>query len=210
MDRSTTFLGWLVGGAGIVLLYSAYKNESPITVVRDALTGERSERSVLSGPISAADAASSLLSTPATTDAGRKPINVLATKAGGTTDSREWISVASQPNIKLARPAAASFSSVVAAFGKPIPLSGGGRSYAEQVAGYALHPERFGTPGTSLHEYGLAVDLSQTAGKAFLEDPKLIAAFTSNGWYRRGKQGNWYSDGQTIPEPWHWSWGIAG
>lgn len=211
MDRTTTFLGWMVGGAGIVLIYSAYKNQSPVDVVRNTLSGEDGTPKIISGPISAADLASALSSPAGEPDAGRKPIKELAFKAGGTNDSSQWVSVASQPSIKLAAPAASSFASVVAAYGKPIPLSGGGRSYEAQVIGYAANPERFALPGNSLHEYGLAVDLNQTAGKSFMEDPKLIAAFTSNGWYRRGKRGKWYQgDSTVIPEPWHWSYGIAG
>jgi hypothetical protein len=40
MSKSSTFLGWLAGGAGVVLVYSAYKNESPISVLKGSLTGD--------------------------------------------------------------------------------------------------------------------------------------------------------------------------
>lgn len=199
MERSTTLLGWMAGGAGIILLYSAYKNEGPISVVRNALTGSHDPTTTIS---SVANPSSGAVGTTATLTGGGDPA-----AAGGTKDMSQWVSIPSQPKFKLASVAAASFAQVERDYGKIIPLSGAGRSYAEQVIGYAQAPDRFGLPGTSLHEWGLAVDVSQL--KSLMEDEKLIAAFTKNGWFRRGKKGDWYGTG-TIPEPWHWSKGVPG
>lgn len=193
--KAEMFLGWMAGGTGIVLLYSAYKNKSPLTVLTDTLTGNKTTAAPISGFVSTTP-------TTGTTVTGSTRASAIKAK----TVRPDYVSIGSQPNLVLDRDAAASFARVEAAYGKTIFLSGASRSYAEQAASYALHPERFAPPGTSLHEVGLAVDVVQTMN---LEDPRLIAAFTSNGWFRAGKLGNWYGHGQ-IHEPWHWSYGVAG
>lgn len=209
MDKTTTFLGWVAGGTGIILLYSAYRNQNPVDVVTNALNGSGSEVRKITDTWKFSDD----LPEPGETTTTGSPYNMVGTQmqkayqVGGTADSTQWVSIGSQPQHKLAAPAAASFARVEAKYGKKIGISGAGRSYAAQVIGYATAPERFGKPGTSLHEFGLAVDLNQIV--SLMEDPKLIEAFQSEGWFRRGKRGNWFGQ-ENIPEPWHWSYLVPG
>lgn len=213
MSRATTFVGWSAGGVGIILIYSAVSNQSPIDVVRKALTGDdMGTARMLDKPNVGDSGSTSSTSTDTTSGTGARfsgNIRADATAAGGTRESGDWVSIASQPKFKLAPPAAASFSQVERDYGQTIKLSGAGRSYAEQVAGFHADPGRFATPGNSLHEYGLAVDINSSMSKSW-NDPALVAAFTKNGWYRRGKRGDWNKDGTIEPEPWHWSYGVPG
>jgi hypothetical protein len=213
MSRATTFLGWSAGGVGVILVYAAISNQSPIDVVRKALTGDDSAtaRALDKPNVDSAGSAES----SAGSDTGNAKfqgsgnIRTDAIAAGGSRDSGDWIGIASQPKFKLAPAAAASFNRVESDYGFKIPLSGAGRSYAEQVIGFNADPGRFASPGNSLHEYGLAVDINSSISSKW-NDPALIAAFTKNGWYRRGKRGDWNKDGTVEPEPWHWSYGVPG
>lgn len=225
MSKQTTFLGFLAAGGGAILLFSAYRNESPFDVVKDALTGDKSARSKINSGLEPNLTGSGGAMTPIDDEdatggggggygarfsggSGTSERRTAAIAAGGTYDSGEWVKANTIPKVPLAPVATQSINQVVADYGKPIYVSGGGRSYAQQVLGYNSDPNRFAKPGNSLHEAGLAIDLDQ--GRMNLENPSLIAAFTKNGWVRAGKKGDWYNNGQQIPEPWHWSKGIAG
>lgn len=203
MDRNSVFIGWVAGGIGVVLFYSAYTNHSPIAALKAVLNGEHiSSTPTLSGalsPDSGSGSATNNLLNPSTTGSGR-PAQLKARVI-----QPNLVSVGSQPGLQLDSDAATSFARVEAAYGQKIPLSGTFRSYAQQAIEYAQHPNLFAPPGTSLHEVGLALDIDQSFN---LDDPKLIAAFQQNGWFRQGKTINW--KGQTRPEPWHWSYGVAG
>jgi hypothetical protein len=70
-------------------------------------------------------------------------------------------------------------------------LGGSYRTYAQQAASYAKDPNRFAPPGKSLHEYGLAIDVTSSMIDKYAS--KLLA----NGWYR-----------ERSDEPWHFSFGV--
>lgn len=193
----------MAAGTGVILVYSAYRNTGPLSVLTGALTGD-SARTTINAGISP----SVNVVTTGGDVSGSSAVG--STRAAGIkakTIRPEYVALINHPGLVLDKEAAASFFQVETSYGKPISLSGASRSTAEQAANYALHPERFGKPGTSLHEVGLAVDVNQLLN---LEDPNLINAFTSHGWFRAGKMGHWYNKTTTIPEPWHWSYGVPG
>lgn len=205
MAKGTTFLGWMAGGTGIVLLYSAYKNESPFDVLQ----------ATLSATPTAARKIDTSTTSLGSTDSDPAPSYSSRAGSIAANNSREGqiaahviqptlVPIPTQPNMLLDIGAMTSFMKVQAKYGKPIILTGAYRSHAAQVDAYnrAGPNGTFGTPGTSKHEVGLAVDLHAMNN---LEDPRLIAAFESEGWYRRGKV---LSNGK--PEPWHWSYKVPG
>lgn len=217
MSRATTFVGWSAGGVGVILLYSAVTNQSPIDVVRKALTGnsegvaralDKPNVNGSGGSFTPTDSANSGGGgSGGARLQGSGNVRQDALSVGGSQSSSDWVSIGSQPKFKLAPPAAASFNQVERDFGRTIKLTGAGRSYAEQVIGFNADPGRFASPGNSLHEFGLAVDVHSDMN---WNDPALVAAFTKNGWFRRGKRGDWNKDGSVEPEPWHWSFGVPG
>lgn len=203
MAKGTTLLGWLGTGAGITLVYAAFKNETPSSVVSKALGLKASTSTIQSfnpmqspGFADSATGASNDASRPAYLQQGLIKPQLVTFGHGAMT---------------LDISAAESFKRVEAAYGKTIPLSGASRTMFAQALGYASNPSRFAKPTNKppypLHTVGLAVDVSQNLPD--LNDPKLVAAFTNNGWYRAGKSGNWGKYGYGH-EPWHWSYGVAG
>lgn len=116
--------------------------------------------------------------------------------------------VAVAGGFKLDKSAAAAYNKAVEYYGKPIPIGNSFRTYEQQAAAYEASggaSGTFGTPGKSLHEVGLAVDLGQTS---MFDDPLLIAAMDKAGWFRAGKKVK--VNGVLRPEPWHWSYGVKG
>lgn len=209
MSRSTTFIGWVAGGLGVILITSAVKNKSPYDVVKGALSGNGLTARTLDKPnTSNGESSTNGGSGTNTNTLVGGSVGTAAAAAGGSNKSSDWVSIQSQPKFKLAPVAATSFNQVERDYGKTIYLSGAGRSYAEQVIGYNLDPNRFAKPGNSLHEWGLAVDIDML--RMNVNDPALVAAFSKNGWLRRGKQGDWDGNGTKEAEPWHWSKGVAG
>jgi len=90
------------------------------------------------------------------------------------------------------------------AFGRPICVTDSYRSYDEQVAVYAAHPELAARPGFSNHGWGTATDLCggvesfSSSAHAWL----LLNAPTF-GWFHPA----WAEPGGSKPEPWHWEFG---
>lgn len=204
MDGATVFLGWTALGAGIILAYSAYKNEGPLSVLTGGLNGTSTRTTINGGTGSAATSNLSVGNATAqvTSGADSTPTSSRAAAIKAKTIKPVYVNIPGHGALVLDQEAAASFARVEAAYGKTIALTGASRSAATQILDFAENPGVFGKPGTSLHEVGLAVDVSSTMN---LQDPALIQAFTSNGWFRRGKV---LANGQ--PEPWHWSYGVPG
>lgn len=203
-QRANVLLAWLGGGIGVILIYAAYKNVGPVSIITGRLSGDTS-RTVIdpsasmgagAGATSTDTGSGSTLDKGATTPASSNTLQRAQALA-----SREiqptLIPLLSQPWITLDTIAAASFLKVQFDYGHPITLTGGYRSVAEQARQHALHPDRFVEPGHSLHEVGLAVDINTTTND--VNDARLIQAFQENGWYRVGKSG-----------PMHWSYGVPG
>ncbi|HET7474786.1 MAG TPA: M15 family metallopeptidase [Dermatophilaceae bacterium] len=85
--------------------------------------------------------------------------------------------------------------------GRPLCVTDGYRSYAEQVAVYAARPQLAARPGTSQHGLGLAVDLCggvQSFGEAAYLWMKRYAPLY--GWFHP----SWAEPVGSKPEPWHW------
>ncbi len=90
------------------------------------------------------------------------------------------------------------------AFGGPICVTDSYRSYPEQVAIYASHPDLAARPGLSNHGWGTATDLCggvesfTTSQHAWL----LLNAPTFS-WFHPA----WAEPGGSKPEAWHWEFG---
>lgn len=189
------FIGWMAGGTGVVLLYSAYKNVTPFSVLRGTLTGSDDRTAIqmhgtgfTTGSAPGAPGA----------NVGTAPTDSHPTASAGSGTSRAakllarqitptLVPIPTQPNMRLDVGAMASFMSVQAEYGKPIPLTSGYRSEATQAAGHASDPDRFAPANKSGHTAGIAIDIH--ADKVDLEDPRLYEIFTKHGWYRRGRSG---------------------
>ncbi|WP_146252065.1 M15 family metallopeptidase [Xylanimonas oleitrophica] len=116
-----------------------------------------------------------------------------------------------QRPFKVRADAAASLSALndayTAEFGEPLCLTGGYRSYEQQVALKKEKPSLAATPGRSNHGWGLAVDICDYsyAGKRWdwlkLHGPEY--GWDNPAWARRGGDGPY--------EPWHWEYteGVA-
>jgi hypothetical protein len=201
MDANKQLVGWSFAAFGGALLYAAIKGVRPSQVVDGLRAGVAPVGRVSSGTGSVVPSA------PGATT-GSNPVvstNVDGVARAVALQSRKFAPdlVSIQGGLRLDRKAAESFQLVKAAYGVAIPLVGAWRSAAEQADGYNRAPGVFATPGKSLHEVGIAVDVSEAVGNR--NDPKLVAAFQSNGWFRRGKR---MSNG--LPEEWHWSWMVPG
>jgi hypothetical protein len=196
VDKATAFLGWVAGGTGVVLLYSAYRNQGPLSVITNALGKAGPKTSIVTG-VSAIPGVGAIASGNNAIAPGR--VAAIAARK----EQPVYVSIGSQPALQLDKDAAASFATVEAAYGKKIWLTGAARSYAAQVVAFRENPHRFGNPNQSLHVVGLAVDVNGTLMN--LEDPALIAAFSGNGWFRAAMK---LANG--LPEPWHWSYGVPG
>lgn len=200
-DRSSVLLAWLAGGTGVVLVYSAYKNVGPMSVLTGNLTGDKTRTTI--------DSTTGVVSGGTTGDTGSGDYSRDQTvpvspgesarlqQIANRTLAPTLIPLPTQPWIQLDVQAVASFMKVQAEYGKPIPLTGGYRSYADQAKGYQQDPSRFAAPGKSLHEVGLAIDIN--TDKTNVGDPKLVDVMSKAGWFRVGKSGDM-----------HWSFGVAG
>ena len=93
------------------------------------------------------------------------------------------------------------------AFGKPICVTDGYRTFPEQQVLKRLKPGLAATPGNSEHGWGLALDLGcgvQSFGSAqhrWMQNNAERFGWFHPSWARRG-------GGQ--PEPWHWEFGSKG
>jgi len=186
--KAVPFLSWIVAAGGSVLLYAAYKNKSPLSLLQETLGVGTAT------PIQ-------------TTFAGRTASGTVSTGASPAGSSDAEYEAKFGPLVEfghgkqlLRQKAADSFRRVEAAYGKTIPTTGAYRTPAAQAAGYAKSPGRFLPPskGVSKHVRGIAVDLNTIT--VSLNDPRLVAAFQAEGWHRPG------ASHAGVPEPWHWSY----
>jgi hypothetical protein len=196
MNKGTAFISWIAGGTGVVLLYSAYKNVSPVSVLQGTLTGNPDRTPIQTGYGSGFTSGGTTGAPGAR--AGTSPVdtNPVANAGVGTSRAAKLLArqitptlvpIPTQPTMRLDVTAMASFMAVQTAYGKPIPLTGAWRSEAVQAQGYETDPDRFAPPGKGGHPVGIAVDVN--ANKVNLNDPKLFDSFTRYGWYRRGRSG---------------------
>lgn len=203
MAKGTLFLGWVAGGTGIVLVYSAYKNKSPFDVFKSTLTQTPTSKVIdpnhyVTGVLATTPSTVDVLESSLTTKPSTR-IQQIADRQRPPT----LAPIPTQPYLLMDYEAAASFIAVQTAYGKPILLDNTYRTYQQQADAYAKAGPNgtFAPPGTSLHEVGLALDINTHSN---LNDPALVAAFQNHGWYRHGKIIN------GVPEPWHWSYKVAG
>lgn len=169
-----------------MLVYAAYRNRSPLDILRD-----------VQGP-------------PPFQTARRSPTAFEQEQPQAYTDvagaGQGWV-MFGHGALRLQPAAAASFKQVEACYGRTIHLTGAGRSYSEQLAGYLRSPGTFADPrrGPTAHMQGRAVDINTGMN---LDDPLLVNCFQKHGWYRQGKTISW--KGTRRHEPWHWSYGSPG
>lgn len=114
--------------------------------------------------------------------------------------------------------AAASFARWEKAYGGDIIVTDSYRSYAQQSKDYASDPNRFGSPNSSYHVKGLAVDVNLQAINAIPPSPHTALTVGGGGtanWqklYRTGIANGWknvrgpYSPNSDQAEPWHWQY----
>lgn len=194
--KATPFLGWTVGLGGIVLLYAAYKNKSPLSLLQQTL-GVGTVTPIQTTFVSGSSGSGSATSTASTDNAG-SPASASIAEA-----ERKYgpLVTFGHGRMTLRRDAAASFNRAEAKFGQSIPLTGASRTLAQQAASAAASPGRFLPPskGTSKHVLGIAVDISAVVPGGW-NNPKLVQAMESEGWIRPGKSH------AGVPEPWHWSY----
>lgn len=97
-------------------------------------------------------------------------------------------------------PIAQALDAASQVIGRPIPVTDGYRTEAQQADGYARKPGLVAPPGSSYHEHGLAVDVdvSQLAP----EELQALAEF----WKTNVPGGTWGGDWEKN-EPWHFSIG---
>jgi D-alanyl-D-alanine carboxypeptidase len=124
---------------------------------------------------------------------GRLPSSVLCTVPGSGEALRADAAVAF---VRLA-------NAYEAHFGKPICLTDGYRTLAEQRAVRRAKPRLAARPGTSEHGWGLAVDLAcgvQSFRSA--QHAWMAQNAESYGWHLP----SWARRGGAKPEPWHWEY----
>jgi hypothetical protein len=113
--------------------------------------------------------------------------------------------------IRVAAPARAGLDAWGRAFGRPIVITDGYRSTAQQAASHAAHPERFAPAGHSWHERGMAVDVHlaatgiANARKGDAAYDRLVVAAETTGWCLSA-----YPNNSGTVEPWHFSYGGCG
>lgn len=95
-------------------------------------------------------------------------------------------------------------------FGYPMCMTDSYRPYASQVRVRAAKPHLAAVPGTSIHGWGLAVDLCRrnvtSLGFRDAEYRWLWANAPSYGWVHPP----WARANGSKPEPWHWEFGLFG
>jgi hypothetical protein len=210
MQRTSNkaIIGWTFATAGFVLLYAAIKGVSPSEVVTGLRTGiaptgslakyGQTASSRTTGAVAPSGSGGSTGSdTVETSVKGVERANLLKART-----VKPDLVVVTFNGMRLDREAAASFKNVERRFGRSIPLVGAYRSAAQQQEGYDRSPGTHAKPGKSLHEVGIALDVSDAIGNR--NAATLVAAFEANGWFRRGKVIN------GKPEEWHWSWMVPG
>lgn len=181
-DVANKLFAWILGGVGTLLVYSAYKSQNPLNVLRQ-IQGE---------PIYASETVQ--------IPSGGKLGEIVRIRLLANREIQPELVVIPGGG-RLDRVAAASIVRINQKLGYTVQNVGTYRSYQEQAEGYAKDPSRFAKPGTSLHEVGLAIDVHE----AQVHNKDLVDAFTKEGWHRA----RWGAETRND-EPWHWSYGVSG
>lgn len=86
--------------------------------------------------------------------------------------------------------------------GKPVVLTDGYRSHAQQVDLYQRKPGLAAKPGSSYHERGLAIDVNPSTfgGYGTREYARFVA-------FMKGQGFAWGGDFRRVKEPWHFGLG---
>lgn len=204
MDASTP-AGVLAVGAGVVLIYSGFTGQNPLTELRTVLSTGRTSGGANRRP----------LDIGAWSGTGVGALIDGASVGGGSTSLAPATQTVDIGGGHRLRPdAAIAFRKVEQTLRRAIPLSGSTRSYADQAANYAREPGRFGPPDNNAHVAGIAVDVNLPAlgiVRGTDDEPAyaaLVSAFESNGWcnFQRNSGG---TGGRNIREPWHWSFKVC-
>lgn len=193
---ASRLLPWFAGFAGVGLVVAALRNENPLDVFLSTFSGSgAAPRSLVSAPGGSVAAPA-----PLTTNADRITTPTLVALPG-------------KNGHRLAPAAAAAFAKAEQIFGQPIPITDSYRDYATQLRGYRSDPGRFGSPDTSYHVKGAAVDVNlrtlaaSPTGDAVQQArwKRLYDAMTAAGWCN--PRGPYRGDHK---EPWHFSFGGCG
>lgn len=152
---------WLIGGTGVVLLYSAYKGRNPLAVIQKTISGE-------GGSTSLQGVSWLSPSAPAVDNSG-----------GNDLEPKVLVPINGR-GMKLAPNAAGGFQYAETLYGQEIPLTGAFRTYQQEYDGWLREPGRFVRPTKTqgYHVQGLAIDVDSSVQ----DDPSLIAALTQAGW----------------------------
>lgn len=161
---------WLLGGAGVVLIYSAYKGKNPLNLLRGNLTGEKTSADLASSTVTAGN----IFGGASATGQAVATANDLEPKIQVTINGQ---------GMTLAPDAAAAFKAAENAYGEPIPITGAFRTYAQEVKlatdkpGHGiLHPSKT----SAFHVQGEAIDVNS----AYMNDPRLVSALEAAGFRR--------------------------
>lgn len=184
-----TPLAYLAAFGGAFLVYAAINNLSP----REALT------SFLQGNASTGAPLATARGVGVGGDAG-------TTTPGPVAGPLDLVPIGYGSH-RLTKSAAAGYRTASMLYGRTIPVTDSYRSSEQQAACYKAKPDLCAPPGKSKHEQGLAIDVDTS--KVNPDDPALIKALTSAGWFRAGKVVR-DGAGNMRPEPWHWSFGVKG
>lgn len=123
---------------------------------------------------------------------GQMPDNVLVVMPGGR---------------RLRNDAASAFtglsSAYTQAFGTPLKIGSGYRSYGEQAALKRAKPYLAASAGKSQHGEGLAADINGPGARFGTSEHEWLRANAGQfGWVHPG----WAQRGGSKPEPWHWEY----
>jgi hypothetical protein len=182
---------------GVYVTYAGVKDHNPYTLARELLEDPRNFRAILTTPGSwtntNADDSPASGNAPAATSGGSVPTK---DRAGMLADA-ELQSLSFAPSHRLAIVAANAAEQMNAAYkadtGKNLRVSSSYRTRAQQASVKAKKGSLAASPGNSMHERGLALDLDIT-------NPQTYRWLKDNA----GK----YNFGQSLSyEKWHWTYG---
>lgn len=214
MDVSaTTPVGVLAVGAGVVLIWSGFTGQNPLTELRSVLTTGKG-----TGTRRPLDAAALTGTQSAAIAAGWDAVPSFGGSGGGSSDPGNFprhnplmlVTVAPGGH-KLMPAAATAFRRAEQLYGRSLPLVGSTRTYEDQAANYRRDPGRFGPPDGNAHVAGMAVDINLPAlgiRRGTDDEPaymKLVRAMESAGWCNFQRNGS--MGGKNVKEPHHWSFG---
>lgn len=205
MNQSKIAMAWIAGFGGAGLLFAAIKGKGPVASVAAALQGDTTPGSALQ----LATPVPGVITTPGT-DAPASGVSTAESGGPVPVSATAVFPCGNGKTVRLIPTAGAAFVRWVAAFGAPIPADGY-RSVAQQQIGYGQDSTRFGSPQTSWHTAGKAVDVD-LGGMSAATQSKLRTTAKANGWLQARWQGEASCGTNTTNdnEPWHFSYGGCG